>query len=245
MSLYDSIGRDYASYRRPDPRIARAISAALGEAHAIVNVGAGAGSYEPRDRAVVAVEPSLTMIRQRPADAAPAVQGVASALPFRDATFSASLALLTVHHWQDQRRGLEELARVARDRVVLFTWDPDEGHFWLTREYFPEAIGLDRVTMPSMADLRRIYGRIEIRPVSIPHDCSDGFMAAYWRRPEAYLDPGVRSAISTFAKLTDPGPGLQRLADDLRSGEWHRRFGHLLERSEIDPGYRLVIADLH
>lgn len=245
MALYDSIGRDYASYRRPDPRIARAIVAALGEARDVVNVGAGSGSYEPRDRRVVAVEPSLTMIRQRSGDAATAVQAVASALPFRDEAFSASLAILTVHHWQEQSRGLEELARVARERVVLLTWDPDECDFWLTNEYLPEAIELDRACMPTMADLRRIYGRIRVESVPIPNDCSDGFMAAYWRRPEAYLDAGVRSAISTFAKLTDAASGLQRLADDLRSGEWQRRFGDLLERSEIDPGYRLVVADLH
>lgn len=245
MSLYDSIGRDYASYRRPDPRIGRAIAAALGAARDVVNVGAGSGSYEPEDRRVVAIEPSSAMIRQRRPGAAPAVQAVASALPFRDASFAASLAILTVHHWQDQARGLAELARVARDRVVILTWDPEVGEFWLVREYFPEFIALDRAAMPTLGDLRRIYGRIEVQPVPIPHDCSDGFLAAYWRRPEAYLDAGVRGAISTFAKLADAGPGLARLADDLRSGEWHRRFGHLLEMTEIDPGYRLVTVDLH
>ena len=222
--------------------MAAAITHELGDAVTVVNVGAGAGSYEPTDRRVVAVEPSAAMIAQRPAGSAPVVQASATDLPFRDAGFAAALAVLTVHHWPDRARGLAEMARIARDRVVLLTWDPARPEFWLVEEYFPEVWVIDRPIFPTLEDLRRVLGPIEIRAVPIPADCTDGFLGAYWRRPEAYLDPGVRGAISTFAKLRDVEPGLARLRADLADGTWLRRHADLLDRSEIDLGYRLVIA---
>jgi SAM-dependent methyltransferase len=240
--LYDEIGRDYRTYRRPDPRVAAAITRALGDAVTVVNVGAGAGSYEPTDRRVVAVEPSAAMIAQRPAGSAPVVQASATDLPFHDRSFAAALAVLTVHHWPDQARGIAELARVTRERVVLLTWDPATPNFWLIDEYFAEVWEIDRPIFPTLVDLRRLLGPLEIRPLPIPADCTDGFLGAYWRRPEAYLDPGVRGAISTFTKLPDVEPGLARLRCDLADGTWHRRHGDLLDRSELDLGYRLVIS---
>ena len=238
--LYDRIGRGYGAYRRPDARVAAAIDAALGEAVTIVNVGAGAGSYEPGGRRVVAVEPSAAMIAQRPPGAAPALQASATDLPFRDAAFDATLAILTVHHWPDRTRGLAELARVAAC-VVLLTWDPATPRFWLVDEYFPDIWAIDRPIFPTLDELRRRLGPIEVRPVPVPHDCTDGFVGAYWRRPEAYLDPGVRGAMSTFAKLTDAEPGLARLHRDLADGTWRRRHADLLDLEELDLGYRLVI----
>jgi SAM-dependent methyltransferase len=215
--------------------------AALGEAASVVNVGAGAGSYEPVDRPVVAVEPSTVMIRQRRSPV-PVVQASATALPFRAGAFAAALAVLTVHHWPDRVRGLAELARVAR-RVVVLTWDPAfTGGFWLVDDYFPEIAAMDRPLFPSVEELRSSLGTLEILPLPIPHDCTDGFLGAYWRRPEAYLDPGVRGAISTFAKVPDVGPGLDRLRADLAGGRWARRHGHLLDRTELDLGYRLVVG---
>ena len=243
--LYDDIGRDYRAHRRPDPRLAAAVTRALGDAATVVNVGAGAGSYEPADRRVVAVEPSAAMIAQRPAGSAPVVQASATDLPFRDAGFAAALAVLTVHHWPDRARGLAELARVARERVVLLTWDPAKPEFWLVDEYFPEVWVIDRPIFPTLEDLQCVLGPIEIRAVPIPADCTDGFLGAYWRRPEAYLDPGVRGAISTFTKLPDVEPGLARLRADLADGTWLQRHADLLDRSEIDLGYRLVIARPH
>jgi len=240
--LYDAIGRDYRAHRRPDPRVAAAITRALGDAESVVNVGAGAGSYEPADRRVVAVEPSVAMIAQRPAGSAPVVLASATDLPLRDRSFAAALAVLTVHHWPDRLRGLAEMTRVARERVVLLTWDPAKPEFWLVDEYFPEVWVIDRPIFPTLDDLRRVLGPIEIRAVPIPADCTDGFLGAYWRRPEAYLDPGVRGAISTFTKLRDVEPGLARLRADLADGTWLRRHADLLDRSEIDLGYRLVIA---
>jgi SAM-dependent methyltransferase len=239
--LYDAIGQGYGVYRRPDPRIAAAIVAALGPAGRLVNVGAGAGSYEPGDRPVVAVEPARAMIRQRPAGSAPVVQASATALPFRDGAFDTALAVLTVHHWPDRARGLTELMRVA-PRVVILTWDPDITGFWLSDDYLPEIAALDRPIFPTMDELRRTLGRIDVRPVPVPHDCADGFLGAYWRRPHAYLDAGVRGAISTFGKVAALEAPLQRLRRDLEDGTWTRRYGHLMNHTELDLGYRLIVA---
>jgi SAM-dependent methyltransferase len=240
--LYDTIGVGYRALRRPDPRIAAAIVDALGPAASVVNVGAGAGSYEPAGRRVVAVEPSREMIRQRPAGAAPVVQASATALPFGAGAFDAALAVLTVHHWPDRAQGLAELRRVARDRVVILTWEPDATRFWLLEDYFPEFVAIDRAIFSTREEIERDLGPVEWRPVPIPHDCVDGFLGAYWRRPHAYLDPAVRGAISTFSKIGDVEPGLARLRNDLENGTWTRRHGPLLTRSEVDLGYRLVVS---
>jgi len=243
-ALYDTIGEGYRGYRRPDPRIAAAIERALGEVTSVVNVGAGSGSYEPSDRPVVAVEPSLTMIRQRASTAPPAVRAFASALPFRDASFDASLAVLTVHHWTELERGLAEMVRVARRRVAVLTHDPERTGFWL-EEYFPEMFREIRRTLPLLETLRRALGRTVTIDVAVPRDCADGFLCAYWCRPEAYLDAGRRSAISSFAMLP-PGAldaGLERLAADLRSGAWERQHGQLRARSNIDLGYRILVRE--
>jgi SAM-dependent methyltransferase len=244
--VYDRIGTGYSRTRRPDPRIGAAISAALGDARTLVNVGAGAGAYEPRDRRVVAVEPSRAMIGHRPTGSAPCIQAVAERLPFRDRTVDASLAVLTIHHWTDQAAGLAELRRVARRRVVALTWDPaSRGEFWLTTEYFPAILDLDLPRFPSMSVLERSLGAIRAIPVPIPHDCEDGFLGAFWRRPEAYLDPAVRGAISGFT-LLEPDVvrrGIARLAHDLGSGGWETRHGALRERESLDLGYRLVVAE--
>jgi SAM-dependent methyltransferase len=230
--------------RREDPRIAARIRAALGDARTVVNVGAGTGAYEPADLEVTAVEPSEVMIAQRPKGAAPVVRAFAEELPFADRSFDAAMVVLSDHHWSDHAAGLAELRRVAR-RVVLFTWDPATvGGTWVVRDYFPcfqrlipEGYRLE-MTLEQLGG-----GRQEVVPV--PHDCLDGFFHAYWRRPEAYLDPDVRAGISAFA-LMDPdcvADGLTRLARDLESGEWKRRNAELLELDELDGGYRLLVHD--
>ncbi|MFN8177789.1 MAG: class I SAM-dependent methyltransferase [bacterium] len=239
--LYDTIGDGYRRLRKPDPRIGAAILRGLDGAASIVNVGAGTGSYEPADRRVVAVEPSMTMIRQRDAAAPPAVRASASALPFRDGAFEASLAILTVHHWPDPRAGLQELRRAARKRTVILTWDPTCQGFWLT-DYFPEILEIDRRIFPPLEEIRSQLGRARVVDVPIPHDCIDGFLGAYWRRPRAYLSASVRSAISTFSRLGDVARGLARLEADLESGLWNRRYGEAVSRRTLDLGYRLVIA---
>jgi len=184
------------------------------------------------------------MLRQRRPGAAPAVQASATDLPFRDATFGAALAVLTVHHWPDRARGLAELGRVARERVVVLTWDPAAtSGFWLVDDYFPEMVAIDREIFPTLEELRRSLGPVDARPLLVPHDCVDGFLGAYWRRPEAYLDAGVRGAISTFTKLADVESGLARLRADLADGTWERRHVDLLRRDALDLGYRLVVAE--
>jgi len=240
--LYDRIGGGYARRRREDGRIAGRLREALGPAGPLLNVGAGAGAYEPRDRPVVAVEPSATMLAQRAPGAAPAVRARAEALPFRDGAFEAVLAVLTVHHWQDRARGLTECARVARGRVVCLTWDPESAGFWLVSDYFPEVLARDRRAFPTMAELRAALGPLDARPLPVPADCADGFLGAYWARPAAYLDPEVRAGISAFAGVADADPRLARLADDLATGRWARRHAALAGLTELDVGYRLVTA---
>lgn len=241
---YDEIGRGYANMRRPDARLATAIDAALGDAASVVNVGAGTGSYEPADRRVVAVEPSRTMLAQRPPGGAPAVQAVAEHLPFDDGAFDAALAILTTHHWSDPEQGLRELCRVARRRVVLLTWDPAfADRFWLVRDYLPEILTSDVPSFRPVPQLVAALGGAVVETAPIPHDCTDGFLGAYWRRPAAYLEPQVRAGISTFARLGEATlqAGLRRLADDLRTGAWDRANGPLRRLETLDLGYRLVV----
>jgi SAM-dependent methyltransferase len=210
-----------------------------------VNVGAGTGSYEPGDMAVVAVEPSWEMIRQRRPDAATVVRAAAEQLPFPTAVFDAALAVLTLHHWTDRAAGVRELARVAR-RVVIVTWDPGaRDRFWLTTEYLPEIVELDSGRFPSLTELSAWLGPARVETVWVPHDCQDGFLGAYWRRPEAYLDPRVRQAMSGLDQLP-PGAverAIGRLAEDLESGTWDARFGRLRREGAADLGYRIVVAE--
>ena len=242
-ALYDTIGIDYANLRRPDPRIAAQIDAALGDARTVLNVGAGAGSYEPTDRHVTALEPSVEMIAQRPPGSAPVVRGNAEALPFADRSFDAAMAVLTIHHWPDKAKGLAELRRVARDRIVILTYDPAFRGQWQTR-YWPGLIDLDAGMMPPLDFLEAHLGPVDIQPVMVPHDCTDGFLYASWRRSEAYLDDRVRQGSSAFWLLDDAEGGVQRLAADLASGAWHAEHRALLARGSADMGYRLVVASL-
>lgn len=238
---YDLIGVDYARLRRPDPRIAARIDAALGDAQTVLNVGAGSGNYEPIGRRLTALEPSAEMIRQRPAHAAPAIQGQAEALPFADGAFDAAMAVLTVHHWTDQAKGLAEMRRVARGPLVILTYDPAFRGFWL-HDYVPDLVSLDEGQMPRLTAYADALGPVDISPLPIPHDCTDGFLAAYWRRPHAYLDQRVRAAMSSFHALGDVSDPLDRLEADLASGEWQRRYGHLMQHDALDCGYRLVVT---
>lgn len=247
MALYDTIGRDYASVRRPDLRIAAMVHEALGDAASVVNVGAGAGSYEPTDRDVLGVEPSEVMIQQRLPDAAPCIQASAESLPLETASFDAAMAVLTIHHWTDLDAGLREMARVARQRVVILTWSAEAPPFWLTRDYFPGIIAHDRTIFPSTPKLRSLLepltGPVGVTPVPIPHDCTDGLLGAYWRRPDLYLDPQRRNAISSFSRF-DPTDGLIRLRRDLATGQWAMRNRPVLTLDALDIGYRLFTCDL-
>jgi SAM-dependent methyltransferase len=237
---YDEIGATYTATRRADPRLAARFRAAIGDARTVLNVGAGSGAYEPEDLDVTAVEPSAVMRAQR---TRPAIDARAEELPFTDASFDVTMAILSDHHWTDRARGLAELRRVARRRAVVFTWDPAAWRdTWLVPEYLP---GLRNLTSMSLEDIGAAMGATRIERVPIPHDCTDGFLHAYWRRPEAYLDPVVRANISVFALLPahEVETFTDRLREDLATGEWRRRHAALLDREELDCGYRLLIAD--
>ncbi|MFI6621026.1 class I SAM-dependent methyltransferase [Streptomyces sp. NPDC050528] len=246
MAVYDTLGTTYARTRRPDPRIAARIQAALGDAEDVIDVGAGTGSYEP-PHTLLAVEPSRTMLAQRPPGSAPAVCAVAERLPLRDDAADAVMAVLTVHHWTDLAAGLAELRRVARRRVVVLTWDQRvfRERFWLVRDYLPQAAAYDDTRAVPPERLAALLGGARVETVPVPHDCTDGFGAAYWRRPHAYLDPEVRAGISMLAQTGEDAlaPGLARLADDLATGRWHERNADLLALDTVDVGYRILVAD--
>ncbi len=211
----------------------------------VVNVGAGTGSYEPA-QTVAAVEPSMVMIAQRPAGSAPCVQAVAEALPLRDRCVHAAMAMLTVHHWSDLTAGIDELRRVSRHRIVILTWDQTViRNFWLLRDYLPEAARISEELSVPLDRLVDLLGGAHVQTVPVPHDCTDGFGAAYWRRPQAYLDPAVRAGMSMLAYASEAAlaDGLARLAADLRSGRWHQRHSALLDRQWLDAGYRLLVSD--
>jgi SAM-dependent methyltransferase len=242
---YERHGRSYARHRRADPRIAARIQAALGDARTILNVGAGSGSYEPRDRWVLAVEPSATMRAQRPPGAAPAIDARAEALPLDDGAVEAAMACVTIHHWDSPAAGLAELRRVARGRVVVLTFELSSLPAW-QREFLREGLVKEEPRFPAIGDVTAALGpgaRVERIPT--PGDCADGFFEAFWKRPEALLDPEVRSAQSMWA-LLEPGVEqriVERLAAALRSGAWDAEHGYLRTQEEFDGALRLVVSD--
>ena len=242
---YERHGRTYAHHRRADPRIAARIHAALGDAHTVLNVGAGAGSYEPSDRWLLAVEPSATMRAQRPAGAAPAVDARAEALPFDDDAFDAAMACVTIHHWVPPAAGLAELRRVARGAVVVFTFELDCLPAW-QQEYLHEGLVLEQPRFPAIDDVAAaLGGHTRVERIPTPGDCQDGFFEAFWRRPEALLDPAVRGAQSMWA-LLEPGVEqriVDRLSEALDSGAWDAEHGHLREQESFDGALRLVISE--
>lgn len=246
MAIYDTLGTTYGRTRQPDPRIAAQIHAALGNPTDVINVGAGTGSYEPPQTAL-AVEPSQTMVAQRPPRSAPAVRAVAERLPLRDDAADTVMALLTVHHWSDLAAGIAELRRVARRRIVILTWDQQvlRERFWLVRDYLPQAADFDDTRAIPTERLATLLGGAQLETVPVPHDCTDGFGAAFWRRPHAYLDPQIRAGISLFAQTGEDvlAPGLATLTEDLATGRWQDRHAELLALDSIDVGYRLLVAD--
>ncbi|MBV9996501.1 MAG: class I SAM-dependent methyltransferase [Caulobacteraceae bacterium] len=242
---YGTIGAGYARFRQPDPRIAALIRAELGGVASVLNVGAGAGSYEPQDLQVVAVEPSETMRAQRPSHLAAAVGGRAEALPFKDNSFDAAMALVTVHQWSDLRAGLREMRRVARGPVLVMTADPQAlGRFWLSR-YAPEAISVEAKRMPAPEQvLEGLGGDGDIIHVPIPLDCRDGFNEAYYGRPECLLNPAARQACSSWsfigAAATERFEAALRA--DLASGAWDAEWGSLRPTPQFEGSLRLVIS---
>ena len=244
---YDQIGEGYSLTRREDPHISAAIRRALGDAQSVVNVGAGTGSYEPDDRYVIAVEPSEVMAAQRPPAIPPALRASAADLPLRDDSVDAAMAVLTIHHWDDElERGIQELRRVARDTVVILTYDPAvSGEMWLLADYLPEVAELDRRIFPSPQLLVGWLGagtRIEVVPIR--RDTPDWMLGSFWAHPERVLDERARDATSGFARME--APVVERVVRDVRrdleSGAWDERYGHLRVLDAFDAGLRLVVS---
>ncbi len=242
---YDTHGAGYRDHRRADPRIAALVRTALGSARTVCNVGAGAGSYEPADLAVVAVEPSATMRAQRAPGLGPAVEARAEQLPLADGSVDAAMASVTVHHWPDPDAGLRELRRISRGPVVVLTFDGELlDRFWLDH-YIPELAEVERHRFPDIGHILEVLGgRGEVLEVPIPIDCTDGFTETYYARPEAFLDPGVRAAQSAWAFIPDDAVARfdEHLRRDLTSGEWDRRFGQYRHWPEFLGSLRLLTA---
>jgi SAM-dependent methyltransferase len=244
---YDTIGHGYARMRREDPRLAAQIHAALGDARTVVNVGAGTGSYEPRDRHVIAIEPSDVMASQRPRELAPAIRAFAGDLPLRDGSVDAAMAIVTIHHWDEAReRGVRELRRVARGPVVVMTYDPElSASMWLMADYLTELADFDRAIFPPIERVAAwLGGNVRVENVPIPRDCSDLMLGAFWSRPELVLDTQARDATSGFARM--PADVVARVVRDvkrdLESGAWDARYGYLRTLDALDVGLRLVVA---
>ena len=246
MALYDDLGVGYTRTRHPDPRIAARIREALGEVGPVINVGAGAGSYEPTDLPVVAVEPSPVMVDQRPASAAPALRAVAEALPFRPEVFAAGMAILTMHHWSDIALGIAELRRVVDGPIAVLSWDAAVfDRFWMVAEYLPESGSPLDPGLPSPERIAEALGAGRVEVIPVPADCTDGFYAAWWKRPDSYLDPAIRQNISGIARLPhhEVDLALDKLAGDLADGTWGRRHADLLRMDTYDAGYRLIVDE--
>jgi SAM-dependent methyltransferase len=242
---YEAGGSGYAVQRRTDPRIAAYVHAALGDAETVVNVGAGAGSYEPHDREVTAVEPSEAMRSQRPPELATALDGIAEALPFPDDWFDAAMATITIHQWRDLDQGLSEMRRVSRGPVVILTFDAE----WLTRlwiaDYMPELVAAEAARYPAVSHVCDVLGGdTTVTNVPIPFDCVDGFGEAFYGRPERMLDPAVRQAQSGwgFIETDVAARSVERLRVAVESGEWDARYGVLRTQPEYLGSLRLVVA---
>jgi hypothetical protein len=243
---YGAIGASYARYRQPEPRIAALIREALGDAGSVLNVGAGAGSYEPVDRRVTAVEPSATMRAQRPPHLPRAIAATAERLPFRDAQFDAGMATFTVHQWADLAVGLDEMRRVTRGPVVILTCDPEAlDCFWLAA-YAPEVISTEARRYPPISAIAARLGKgTQVMPVPIPLTCADGFNEAYYGRPERLLEPGARLACSAWSFVAPAviERFVATLTQDLADGTWDARYGHLRLQPEFFEGsLRLVVG---
>jgi SAM-dependent methyltransferase len=247
QTRYDRIGSGYARLRSEDPHVRAQIHAALGDARTVVNVGAGAGSYEPVDRHVIAIEPSDVMAAQRPPGLVPAIRAFAGELPLRDASVDAAMSVLSLHHWDaSQEQGVRELRRVARGPVVLVTFDARvSSEMWLVADYLPELAELDRRILPPPETLAAwLGGATQIIEMPIRRDTPDWTLGAFWAHPERVLDPVARLATSGFARM--PPEVVARvdraLRDDLDSGRWDARHGRLRALDAYDAGMRLVVS---
>ena len=245
---YDTHGQKYSGQRKTDPRIAAYVHNALADSETVINIGAGNGSYEPEDKYVIAVEPSIIMRTQRIANGKiPAINAKADSLPFDDRSFDAAMAMVTVHHWPDIEKGIAEIRRVTKKRIVIMTFDPYAlDDFWNVK-YFPQLIEIERARYPSITRLQKaLSAKTEVIKIPIPLDCVDGFQEAYYGRPEAFLEKEVRMAQSAWGFLSAEleEKYIQNLRNELQSGAWDKKFGHFRTQPNFTGALRLIVANL-
>ncbi len=242
---YSVHGVSYASQRRTDPRIAALVHRAFGDAKSVLNVGAGAGSYEPTDRHVIAIEPSETMRAQRLPHLVPAIRAFAEDIPLDDQSVDASLASITIHQWSDTERGISELRRVTRGPIIILTFDGDAlGNFWLA-DYAPEVIAAEGRRYPDISDLcAKLGGETSVDAVQISIDCVDGFTEAFYARPEKFLEDSVRRSQSawTFVSENSQSASVTRLQKELESGKWDEKYGQWREAPFFAGSLRLIVS---
>ena len=241
-AIYDDIGVNYSVTRCTDPKIAQQLYSKLQGATRIINIGAGTGSYEPEDIELIAVEPSLKMISQRKNGSHRVEKAFAEKLPFENDSFSHAMTVNSMHHWENRALAFGEINRVTTDKFVAISWDPESDPFWLTRDYFPEIYAMDKGIFPEMEELNEFFSEVVITPLKIPADCKDGLLAAFWKRPEAYLSEKVRQSTSPFSKIKYLAEGLKKLEHDIASGAWAENNHALLNSTSLDVGYRLISA---
>ena len=241
-TIYDDIGSNYSVTRCTDPKIAKQLYSELQGATRIVNIGAGTGSYEPENVELVAVEPSSKMISQRKIGSHRVEKAFAEKLPFENSSFSHAMTVLSMHHWENRELAFSEINRVVTEKLVAITWDPKSDPFWLTRDYFPEIYEMDKRIFPELEELNEYFVEVKISPLLIPSDCKDGLLAAFWKRPEAYLNSKVRQSTSPFSKIKNLSEGLQKLEDDLASGIWAKNNYTILSSKSLDVGYKVISA---
>ena len=155
------------------------------------------------------------------------------------------MATVTIHQWPDPAAGLHEMRRVTAGPVVVLTFDPSLlDRLWLM-DYVPELLDAEARRYPTIPDLVACLGpHTEVLPVPVPFDCVDGFTEAFYGRPEAFLDSGVRRAQSAWS-FVDPRVEARfvgRLSEDLASGRWDERYGQLRRQPAYDGAVRLVIG---
>ena len=243
-AMYDDLGVNYSVTRCTDPKIAEQLYSELRGATRIINIGAGTGSYEPENIELVAVEPSSKMIAQRKNGSQRVEQAFAESLPFENNSFSHAMTVNSMHHWENRALAFDEINRVATDKFVAISWDPESPPFWLTRDYFPEIYEMDKCIFPEMEEFNKHFSDVVITPLKIPADCKDGLLGSFWKRPEAYLNEKVRQSTSPFAKIKSLAEGLRKLEDDIASGAWAKNNYAILNSTSLDVGYRLITARL-
>lgn len=245
---YDGKNHNYSAIRKADPRIGLHVGRSLENCRTILNVGAGTGSYEPDDKFVIAVEPSSDMRAKRLAlGRTPAVDAKADDLPFDDKSFDAVMAVLTIHHWPDLKVGLTEIKRVARKKITILTYDPNLLDLFWNAKYFPELIEIERSRYPKLDRIASCLGQdLKVTNIKIPLDCTDGFQEAFYGRPEAFLQEEVRKAQSAWGFLDKELERnyVNRLSDDLASGEWDRLYGFHRYLPEFEGAFRMLEVDL-